>query len=321
MPMHLPKVVLTNAIHPDLMPPLQAACEVVLAPDAQPATLARLLGDAQGLIVRAQLAPDVFEHAPQLRYVVRHGVGLDMIPVPAATAKGIVVANLPGSNTTAVVEYVLAALLHFRRGLAAVDTRLRADGWSQARAMGDTSTELAGSVLGIVGVGAIGARVAAAAQGLGLQVLGLTRRPDTLPSGVQGVDKATLFERSDAIALCCPLNAQTRGLVDTAALARMKRHAVLINVARGPVLDTAAVLAALREGRIGGAAMDVHDAQPLTGQEAAFAVPNLLLTPHLAGITATSLRAMSEGAVHTLLALLRGERPANIVNPEVFAQT
>jgi D-3-phosphoglycerate dehydrogenase / 2-oxoglutarate reductase len=98
----------------------------------------------------------------------------------------------------------------------------------------------------------------------------------------------------------------------------MKRDAILINVARGPVIDTAAVLRALREGRLGGAALDVHDKQPLTGDEPLFDAPQLLLTPHVAGISDTSMRAMSQGTIDTLLALLRGERPSNVVNPEVF---
>jgi D-3-phosphoglycerate dehydrogenase len=98
----------------------------------------------------------------------------------------------------------------------------------------------------------------------------------------------------------------------------MKSNALLINVSRGPVIDTPALLAALRAGRLGGAALDVHDKQPLTGSEPVFDAPNLLLTPHVAGITDSSMRAMSEGAVATVLALLRGERPSNVVNPQVF---
>jgi D-3-phosphoglycerate dehydrogenase / 2-oxoglutarate reductase len=120
------------------------------------------------------------------------------------------------------------------------------------------------------------------------------------------------------VVLSCPLTEQTRGLVDAATVLAMKPDAILINISRGPVVDTAAVVAALRAGRLGGAAMDVHDRQPLTGAEPVFDTPNLLLTPHVAGITATSMRNMSEGAVATLLALLRGERPANVVNPQVF---
>lgn len=313
-----PRVLLTNAIHPQLMPLLEQHCEVILAPDASSATIAKLAVDVQGLIVRAQLAPDVFDHTPQLRAVVRHGVGLDMIPVAAATALGIPVANLPGSNTTAVVEYCVAAMLHFRRGLGALDSRLRQGGWAAARPLADVGVELGQSVCGIVGVGAVGAQLAGVAQGLGMRVIGLTRRPEALPAHVQAVNKQALFEQADVVVLCCPLNEQTRGLVDAATVGLMKPGAILINVSRGPVIDTAAVLAALRQGHLGGAALDVHDRQPLTGQEALFDCPGLLLTPHVAGITATSLLGMSEGAVHTLLAMLRGERPTNIVNPEVF---
>ena len=313
-----PRVLLTNAIHPRLLPVLAEHCEVIVASDASPATLARLIADVEGLIVRAQLAPDVFDHAPKLRAVVRHGVGLDMIPVAAATARGIPVANLPGSNTAAVVEYCIAAMLHFRRGLAAMDARVRSEGWAAARPLADHGTELRQSVCGIVGVGAVGSQLAGVATGLGMRVLGLTRRPDSLPAQVEPVSKQALFEQADIVVLCCPLNEQTRGLVDAATVAMMKPGAILINVARGPVIATAAVLAALREGRLGGAALDVHERQPLAPGDPVFDCPNLLLTPHVAGITATSMLAMSHGAVGTMLALLRGESPSNVVNPEVF---
>ncbi|HET8748025.1 MAG TPA: NAD(P)-dependent oxidoreductase [Ramlibacter sp.] len=160
--------------------------------------------------------------------------------------------------------------------------------------------------------------LAAIAAALGMRVLGLARRPGTLPAGVAAADKASLFAQSDVVVLCCPLTEQTRGLVDAATLAGMKPRALLINVARGPVVDTAALLAALRAGRLGGAALDVHERQPLQPGDAVFDAPNLLLTPHVAGITETSMRAMSEAAIATLLALLAGERPSNVVNPEVF---
>lgn len=313
-----PRVLLTNPIHPALQPVLAEQCDTVLAPDTSAATLTRLVADVDALMVRAQLPPTIFDKAPKLRAVVRHGVGLDMIPVEAATAKGIPVANLPGSNTQAVVEYCLAAMLQLRRNLAGLDASLRQHGWAKARPLADPGTELGGSTLGIVGVGAIGSRLASIAGALGMRVLGLTRRPDSLPPGVQAADKETVFAQSDVVVLACPLNEQTRGLVDAATLASMKSNALLINVSRGPVIDTPALLAALRAGRLGGAALDVHDKQPLTGSEPVFDAPKLLLTPHVAGITDTSMRAMSEGAVATVLALLRGERPSNVVNPQVF---
>jgi D-3-phosphoglycerate dehydrogenase len=313
-----PKVLLTDVIHPLVLPSLEAVCDVITAPDATPATIAALIAEVDAIVVRNKLAPAVFDGAKRLRAVVRHGVGLDMIPVEAATARGIPVANLPGSNTTAVVEYCIAAMLQLRRNLARLDAALRRDGWAPARPLADGGRELGGSVLGIVGVGAIGARIATVAAAMGLQVLGLTRRPASLPAGITAADKATLFAQADIVVLSCPLNEHTRGLVDAPTLATMKRDAIVINVSRGPVVDTQALLAALREGRLGGAALDVHDRQPLAPTEAVFDAPNLLLTPHVAGVTATSLHAMSRGAVDTTLALLRGERPANVVNPEVY---
>lgn len=313
------KVLLTDHIHPDLRPVLEARCQVVVAPDASASTLKRLIVDAEGLIVRNKLPHDLFDDAPKLRAVVRHGVGLDLIPVEAATMRRIPVANLPGSNTTAVVEYVFAAILQLRRNLATLDATLRRSGWAAARPLADRGLELRGSTLGIVGVGAIGARVAELGLALGMNVVGLTRRPESLPTGVMAADRATLFARADVVVLACPLNDHTRGLVDAAVIATMKADALLINVSRGPVVETGALIEALRAGRLGGAALDVHDRQPLDPHEAVFDAPNLLLTPHVAGITATSLKAMSQGAVETMLGLLDGERPSNVINPEIYA--
>lgn len=314
-----PRVLLTLDIHAELQVELARHCEVVVAPDASAETIARLIVNADGLMVRNQLAPDVFEHAPRLRAVVRHGVGLDMIPVSAATARGIPVANLPGSNTIAVVEYCVAAMMHLRRGLATMDRTMRESGWSVARPLAERGVEVSRGVCGIIGVGAVGSQLALVARGLGMRVIGLSRRPALLPGHVEAVGKQQLFEQADVVMLCCPLNDETRGMVDAHAVAMMKPDALLINASRGPVVNTQAVLAALREGRLGGAAFDVHDQQPLTGQESVFEAPRLLLTPHVAGITATSLYAMSRGAIDTMLALLNGERPPNVVNPEVFA--
>lgn len=313
-----PRVLLTSPIHPDMQTVLTAECDIVLAPDTQGTTYKRLIRDVHGVIVRNQLPPDIFDDAPLTYAVVRHGVGLDMIPVQAATEKKIAVANLPGCNSQAVAEYCLAGMLALRRNLAAMDASLRKEGWAKARPAADHYLELGASTLGIVGVGSIGTLIAAMAQGLGMKVLGLTRRPETLPRGVVAADKATLFSHSDAVVLACPLTEQTRNLVDHFTIAGMKKRAILINVSRGPVVDTEALVMALREGRLGGALLDVFNQQPLTGSEQVFDCPNLMLTPHCAGITESSSFVTSEGAVKTMLALLKNERPNNVVNPEVF---
>ena len=312
------KVLLTSPIHPDCHHELAQECNVVVSPDTKPETLKGLIADCDGLIVRCQLPSDIFDNAQQLKAVVRHGVGLDFIPVDAATKKRIPVANLPGSNTNAVVEYCLATIFYFRRRLDLIDTQLRSDGWAKARSLADPSAEIATTTLGIIGFGAIGSKLAEAATSLQMKIIALTRRPEILPSGVRAVSKAELFSQADVIVICCPLNEETRGLVDQTAISIMKTNAILINIARGPVLDTQAVISALKAGTIAGAAMDVHDQQPLSGQEAVFDCPNLLLTPHIASITASSMKGMSEGSVKTILAILNGNRPNNIVNPEVF---
>lgn len=309
-------VMLTNAMHPDGEAILAPHVKLIVPPDAKPETLRQWAKEADGIIVRAKLPDDIVDHAPRLKAMVRHGVGLDFIPVAAATARGIAVANLPGSNTSAVAEYVMSALMHLRRPLYRLDSGLRRDGWNTARPIADSLAELSGSTLGILGVGTIGRRVAGMARdGFGMKVLGTSRRKGSVPEGVEEVSLDDLFSRSDAIAVCCALTDETRGLVSRDLIGRMRPHAVLVNVSRGAVIETPALVAALKSGWIGGAALDVFDVQPLPPGDALFDCPNLLLTPHTAGITATSGRAMAVGSAEEMLRILRGEPPLNLVNP------
>jgi D-3-phosphoglycerate dehydrogenase len=311
-----PIVLLTNAMHPDGEAILAPHVSLIVPPDARPETLRKWAGDADGIIVRAKLPDDIVDHAPRLKGIVRHGVGLDFIPVAAATARGIAVANLPGSNTNAVAEYVMSALMHLRRPLQRVDGRLRSEGWAASRAAADGLTELSGSTLGILGVGTIGRRIADIARdGFGMRLLGTSRRKGSLPAGIAEVAIEDLFARSDAIAVCCALTDETRGMVSRDLIGRMRPSAVLVNVSRGAVIETPALVDALQSQRIGGVALDVFDVQPLPANDALFDCPNLLLTPHTAGITATSGRAMAVGSAEEMLRILRGEQPLNLVNP------
>lgn len=311
-------VLLTNPIHPDGEAILRDHAELVVAPDTQPDTLRRLAHEATGIIVRAKLPDDIADHAPKLKGMVRHGVGLDFIPVAEATARGIAVANLPGSNTNAVAEFVFSALLNLRRPHARFDANLRGEGWGTARAAADTTAEIGPDTLGIVGVGAIGSRIAEiGGGGFGMRVIGASRRRGNLPAGVEEVELDQVFSEADAVVLSCALTDQTRGMVDARRLALMKPKAVLVNVSRGAVVQTDALRAALEEGRIAGAALDVFDTQPLPKDDPLLTCPNLLLSPHVAAITATSMRAMSVGAAEEMRRILSGERPLNLVNPEI----
>ena len=318
--MRRPKVLLTGAMHPDGERAIAAVAEVVQAPDARPDTLRRLVAGADVLVVRSPLPADLFDHAPRLRGVVRHGVGVDMIPVAAASARGIPVANVPGSNREAVAEHALACFGLLARRLHRMDGTLRAAGWAASRALADGSTELAGKTLGIVGVGAIGSRIAAIAHhGYGMRVLGHQRRLETLPAHVEGLPLDALLRASDYVVLCCPLTETTRHLLDARSLARMKRGAFLVNVSRGALVDEAALVEALAGRRLGGAALDVFDEQPLRPDHPLLALDNVLLTPHAAGLTEESMARMSRGAAEEVLRLLSGERPLNVVNPEVWS--
>jgi D-3-phosphoglycerate dehydrogenase len=310
-----PTVLLTNAIHADGEALLKPQADLFIAADTRPETLRAAVRDVDGVIVRAQLPDDIADNAPRLKGLVRHGVGLDFIPVDNATRNGVMVANLPGINTQAVVEYFFAALFHLRRPLGRIDARLRVDGWNVARPMADTATEIGGSTLGILGVGAIGSAIAHVARGFGMSVLGHDARP-IADRAIEPVSLEDLFGRSDVISINCALTETTRGIVDARLIGLMKPTAVLLNMARGPVVVTAALVEALRDGAIAGAATDVYDTHPVPADSPLFACPNLLMTPHIAAVTASAMRAMSVGAAEEMLRILAGERPRHLVNPD-----
>jgi D-3-phosphoglycerate dehydrogenase / 2-oxoglutarate reductase len=296
--------------------------EVVTASDPSPETLRREVGDADAIIVRANLPADIFEHGKRVRACVRHGAGLDMIPVAAATALGIPVANVPAVNANAVAEYVVAQMLLGARRLHRADSLHRSRDWTTARKLSDEATELRGKRAGIVGVGAIGARIAEILHhGFGMQVLGHRRRLDALPAFVAGMPLDDLLRAADYVVLACPLTPETHGLLDARRMGLLQKHAFVVNVSRGAVIDELALVAALRERRIGGAALDVYLTQPLPRDSRLFALDNAILTTHLAGITAESMHAMSRIACEETLRILAGDKPLNFCNPEAWEQS
>ncbi len=310
-----PRLLLTGAVDPQTGAELAALADVMLAPDAAADTLRRLVMDVDVLVVRSALPQDLLDFAPRLRGIVRHGVGVDMIPLAQATRRGIPVANVPGSNRHAVAEHVMGVLMQLRRHSARMDTRLRCAGWADSRALSDQAVELHGHTLGIVGVGAIGTRLAEIAHlGFGMHVLGYQRNLAALPSFVSGVDLDTLLVRSEAVVLTCPLNAATRGLLDRRRLALMAADAVLINVSRGEVVDEQALVTALQQSRLAGAALDVFATQPLAVGHPLLGLDNVLLTPHAAGLTRDSMRRMGIGTVAEVGRILAGQCPLNCVN-------
>lgn len=300
---------------------IQPVAELVVAPDPGADTLYRMIGDADILLVRTQLPADLLERPNRLLGVVRNGTGLDFIPVASATAHGIAVANVPGANAQAVVEYCIGSLLLLSRRFDRMNDALHERGWAAARALAAGTSELAGKTIGIVGVGAIGAALAAACHhGFGMRVLGYQRKLDALPAFVEPTGLDALFANSDFISLNCPLTDATRHLVNANRLRSMKPEAIIVNAARGSVIDEAALAVALREHWIKGAALDVFTTQPLTSDHPFLGLDNVLLTPHAAALTEESAVAMSTGAARQIVQLLAGQRPEHLVNPEVWSR-
>jgi D-3-phosphoglycerate dehydrogenase len=310
-------VALTDPIDPSGEAVLRAAGHQVELPGAD--GLGPLLARADAVVVRRNLPDDLSTRAPRLLAAVRQGVGVDMIPVEDCTAHGVLVANVPGANADSVAEFAVAQMLAIARGAQAMHAALLTDGWDRARARTSTAFELRGRTLGIVGVGAIGTRLGEiAGAGFSMRVLGYRRDASALPPGIAYANLDSLFSESDFIALACPLTPETRGLASAARIARMKPGAWLLNLARGPVVDGAALVDALRERRIGGAALDVFDVQPLASDHPLRSLPNVLLTPHAAGLSGEAVERMSVGAAEEVVRILAGGRPRSFINPEAW---
>ena len=315
-----PKVLTTHGLHPEAEAMIAAAGRLAVASGLDDDTLVREAADAAVVIVRAPLPPRLFAAAPGLRAAIRHGAGVDMIPVAAATEAGVLVANVPGVNARSVAEHVFMVTLALLRRFRKVDQDLRQGGWAAGRAHAEQTLELAGRTIGIVGMGAVGRAVAAIARhGFGLRVLGTNRSGSVLPEGVERATLEELAAESDVVVLCCPLTPETSGLVDAGFIARMKPSAMLVNVARGAVVDEAALVAALRQGRLAGAALDVFATQPLPPDHPFLGFDNVILTPHMAGITEESMARMGKGAAAETLRVLAGGLPQNLVNPQAVA--
>ena len=312
------RVLLSDAIAPAGEEALGRTVEVVRAPDSSPATLKRLAVDVDGILIRSKLPDDIFEAAPRVRAVVVHGTGTDLVPLESATSHGVMVANLPGINAQSVAEYCVMAMLMLGRGILPILDTLRTKTWDQARVLGSGARELAALTLGIVGVGEIGSRLAKIARiGFGMKVLGHQRRLDRLPPEASAAPLDQLLRESDFVVLACPLTPQTRYLINEKTLRQMKPGAWLINVGRGPVVQEEALIDALRSKRIAGAMLDVYEHYRLEPGQPLFSFDNVILTPHLAAVTKESRARASVAAADEMLRILRGERPRNLVNPEV----
>jgi (S)-sulfolactate dehydrogenase len=281
------------------------------------ADLVAALQDARALIIRNRTKIDeaLLAQAPQLKAVGRLGVGLDNIDVKACKARGIAVYPATGANDVAVVEYVIASMLILLRGVYAATEAVQAGEWPRNQLIG--GREASGKRLGLIGFGGIGRKAGAAAAALGMEICAYD---PMIPVGDAAWSQSwgevtprtldALLQESDVVSLHVPLTDETRNLLDRAAIAKMKRGAILINAARGGVLDEAAVADALKSGALGGAALDVFAQEPLTKERAqVFAgCRNLILTPHIAGLTVEANVRVSQMVAEKIRDHLAGGR-------------
>jgi len=258
--------------------------------------------DPVAIIVRyGKVGPAVMDAAPSLKVISKHGSGTDTIDKEAAKARGIEVVAAVGANAAAVAEQALALLLACAKSVVALDARMHAGHWDKAT---HKSLELAGRTVGLVGLGAIGLRFAKMADALGMRVIGFDPFAKNLPDYVQSVDLETIWREADAISLHCPLTDENRGMLNAATLAQCKRGVIVVNTARGGLVNEADLLTAVRSGQVMAAGLDSFAVEPMTTGHPFQGEKNFVLSPHIGGVTSDAYVNMGVGAAKNLLAVL-----------------
>ncbi len=301
----------------------RAGYEVILNPTGVTLTEAELLplvGDVDAIMAGTEpITARVLDAAPRLKIVARRGVGYDSVDLAAATARGVVVTVAAGVLADAVADHAFGLLLAAARQIPRLDRDVKAGGWDRT-----PSLDVSGKTLGIVGFGAIGRAVTRRGAGFGMRILAHDALPDAIAADGLGVtlcELDTLLAESDFVTIHVPLTASTRGMIGDAALRRMKPTAVLINTSRGDVIDEAALLRALQEGRLAGAGLDVFHDEPVRDLSLV-GLDQVVATPHVAAHTRETQAQVECASAEAVIAVLREERPPHVVNPEVYdAQT
>lgn len=313
------KVLVADPVAEEALDRLRQEVEVTATEISKEELLARI-GEFEALIVRSRtrVTEAVLDRARTLRIVARAGVGIDNIDLPAATARGVLVVNAPTGSTQSVAELAVAMMLSLARRLPEADRSVKAGRWEKSRLKG---AELSGKVLGLIGSGRIGGRVAQICRGFGMQVLAYD---PYLPKDVAAEREIRLtsleevLREGDVISIHAALTEETEHLVGAPQLALMKPSAFLVNCARGAIVDEAALSHALEANQIAGAGLDVYEVEP-PGKSPLRAFPNVVLTPHIGAATREAQRRTGLVAVEQVLQALRGERPEFLLNPEVLA--
>jgi D-3-phosphoglycerate dehydrogenase len=304
-------ILLLETVHADALAVLEAADEVQLVADLATFDPESYRPGVRAVVTRGRgrVTSDLIAAFPDLEVVARCGAGRDNIDTAAAGAAGVAVVHAPGATTSAVAEHALMLMLALARRLVEVDTAVKAGRWDVRD--GFESVEMRGRRMGIVGLGAIGSRLAEFGRMLEMDVVCATRRP--LPHLDAGsalrVELDELLRTSDVVQLCVPLSESTRNLISAAELAAMKPGALLVNTARGAVVDHAALTAALSGGTLGGYATDVWDPEPPLEDDPVVRHPRVLVTPHVAGLTDVTYREICLRPAEAVAMILCGDTP------------
>jgi glyoxylate reductase len=309
------RIFVTRELPGDAVGRLRERHDVDLWPEPDPPPRDALAEGLRGVeAVLSQLTDridaELIGSAPELRAIANYAVGTDNIDLDAATKAGIPVGNTPDVLTDATADLAFALLLAAARRLNDAERSVRAGEWRAFRPDAYLGHDVAGTTLGIVGYGRIGQAMGRRGEGFGMEVIHNSR------SG--GLSLAELLERSDYVSLHAPLTPATRGLIGAEELRRMKPTAILVNTARGEMVDSGALEAALKQGEIAGAGLDVTDPEPLPANHPLLSAPNLTVVPHIGSATRPTREKMAAMAAENLLAALDGERMPWCANPEVY---
>ncbi len=320
------RVLITRQLPDAAVEMVRRDCDVDLDPldrHLAPEALCQAVHDKAGIIALVTDAIDakVFESAPSLQVVANVAVGYDNIDVAAATQRGVVVTNTPGILTETSADLAWGLLLSIARRIPEADRYIRAGRWTEWKLMVMLGHDVYAQTLGIIGMGRIGQAVARRARGCGMRIIYHNRhRVDPAIEselGATWVELPTLLRDADFVSLHVPLSAATTRLIGEAELRLMKPTAYLINTARGTIVDEQALIRALQEGWITGAALDVFEHEPHVPPELC-ALDNVVLVPHIGSASVATRTRMAVMAAENLTAVLRGERPPHVVNPEVY---
>ena len=321
-----PAVLVARAVFPEVVQRLRAHFEVEDNPQdvvyTKPQLIERLRGKAGAFTTGSErIDAEVLDANPQLRVVANMAVGFNNFDIEACTARGVLATNTPDVLTETTADFGFALMMAAARRMAESEHFLRAGQWTRWAYDMFTGSDIHGATLGILGMGRIGQAIARrGALGFGMRVIyhNRSRLPpeQEAPLGARHVDKATLLREADHLVLVLPYSAASHHVIGEAELALMKPTATLTNVARGGIVDDAALARALRERRIAAAALDVFEGEPAV-HPALLEVPNVVLTPHIASATVATRRAMAELAADNLVAALTGGTPPTAINPQV----